>query len=279
MTGFSMYSLERMSLETDLRNAVENNEFVLFYQPQINLVTGQATGVEALIRWQHPQRGLLSPAHFIELAEESGLIVPIGKWVLRHACQQMKAWRDVGLPSLRMAVNVSALQFHQADFCSEVKAIIHEVGVDPALIELELTESLVMHHGTAVLNTLDELKKIGVMLAIDDFGTGFSSLSYLRRFPIDCLKIDQSFIRDIENMPVNEAIVRAIIALAQSLSLEIIAEGIETEAELAVLKACHCTEAQGYHYLRPLPADEFLAWLFDYRGMSVQLTSLQATPS
>jgi diguanylate cyclase (GGDEF)-like protein len=265
--GFSMYSFERMSLETDLRNAIDNDEFVLFYQPQVNLVTGQVIGVEALIRWEHPKRGLLSPAHFIQLAEDSGLIVPIGNWVLRNACRQIKAWGDDGLPPMRMAVNVSAIQFHQVDFCGIVKAIIHEIGVDPSLIELELTESIVMHHSTLVLGTLEELKKVGVMLAIDDFGTGFSSLSYLRRFPIDCLKIDQSFIRDIELMPVNEAIVRAIIALAQSLSLDVVAEGIETEAELTVLKMCHCTEAQGYHYLRPLPADDFVAWLADYRSV------------
>lgn len=279
VAGLSMYSLDRMSLETDLRNAVDNEEFVLFYQPQVNLATGQVIGVEALIRWQHPKRGLLSPAHFIQIAEETGLIVSIGNWVLRNACLQLKAWMDAGLPLLRMAVNVSAIQFHQANFCGNVKAIIHEIGVDPALIEFELTESIVMHHSTGVLDTLEELKRVGVMLAIDDFGTGFSSLSYLRRFPIDCLKIDQSFIRSIESMPVNEAIVRAIIALAQSLSLGVVAEGIETEAELAVLKTCHCTEAQGYHYLRPLPAEDFAAWLFDYRSMSVELTSLLETQS
>jgi diguanylate cyclase (GGDEF)-like protein len=273
-SGLSIYSLDHLSLETDLRSAVENDEFVLFYQPQVNLATGQVVGVEALVRWQHPQRGLLSPAQFIGLAEESGLIVPIGNWVLRKACQQVRAWSDAGLPPLRMAVNVSSLQFQQVNFCSTVKAIINESGVDPDYIELELTESIVMHHGTLVLDTLRELKQIGVMLAIDDFGTGFSSLSYLRRFPIDCLKIDQSFIRDIESMPVNEAIVRAIIALAQSLSLEVVAEGIETESELAVLKTCHCPQAQGYHYLRPLPADDFMTWLFDYRGMPVQSTSL-----
>lgn len=271
-SGLPIYSLDHLSLETSLRSAVENDEFVLFYQPQISLATGQVVGVEALIRWQHPQRGLLSPAQFIGLAEESGLIVPIGNWILRKACQQVKAWIDAGLPPLRVAVNVSSLQFQQVDFCSTVKTIIDESGVDPGCIELELTESIVMHHGTLVLDTLRELKQIGVMLAIDDFGTGFSSLNYLRRFPIDCLKIDQSFIRDIEKMPVNEAIVRAIIALAQSLSLEIVAEGIETVAELEVLKTCHCPQAQGYHYLRPLPADDFLTWLLDYRGMSVQPT-------
>lgn len=272
--GLSMGSFDRMSIETDMRSAVENDEFVLHYQPQISLVTGQVIGVEALIRWQHPLRGMLAPGQFIEIAEESGLIVPLGKWVLQTACRQAKAWMDAGLPPLRMAVNVSALQFQQADFCATVKAILDETGVNPALIELELTESIVMHHAGLVLETLRELKRIGVMLAIDDFGTGFSSLSYLRKFPIDRLKVDQSFVRGIENMPVNESIVRAIVTLAQSLSLDIVAEGTETEAELSILKSCHCDEAQGYYFLRPSPADVFSVWLFDYRGRSVQSASL-----
>jgi len=266
--GLSMYSLDRLSLETDLRNAIEGNEFVLHYQPQVSLATGRTIGVEALIRWRHPKRGLVSPAQFIEIAEESGLIVRIGEWVLREACRQLREWRDAGLPPLRMAVNVSSLQFQQENFCHTVRTIIEEAGIDPALIELELTESIVMHHAASVLGTLERLKKVGVMLAIDDFGTGFSSLSYLRRFPIDRLKIDQSFVRDIERMPVNESIVRAIAALAQSLSLEIVAEGTETEAELAVLKTCHCDEAQGYHFMRPAPAGEFVSWLTAAEGKS-----------
>lgn len=266
MPGMGMYSSDHMSLEMDLRSAVEHDELVLFYQPQMSLVTGEVTGVEALLRWRHPTRGLLSPAQFIGIAEQSGQIIHIGNWVLHEACRQLKAWIDAGLPPLRMAVNVSALQFHQDDFCSTVKTIIHGSGVDPALIEFELTESIVMHHADAVLDTLQELKKIGVMLAIDDFGTGFSSLSYLRRFPIDCLKIDQSFVRAIEHTPVNQSIVRAILALAQSLSLRIVAEGTETDAELAVLTACQCEEAQGYYFLRPVSAGDFASWLTGHCG-------------
>lgn len=256
-----IYSPEHMLLETDLRNAIVNREFVLFYQPQIDLASGRTLGVEALIRWQHRQYGLLSPGRFIEIAENTGLIVPLGHWVLREACQQLKAWCDAGIPPLRMAINVSALQFRQANFANTVRTTIEETGVDPHLIELELTESIVMHNANDVLRTLAELKNIGVSLALDDFGTGFSSLSYLRRFPIDLLKIDQSFIRDVANMPVNESIVRAIIALGRSLSLQIIAEGVETEAELTTLRSCQCDAVQGYHFLPPASADDFFSWL------------------
>jgi diguanylate cyclase (GGDEF)-like protein len=263
--GLSMYSLEHMSLETDLRSALDNNELVLHYQPQVSLANDQVVGVEALARWEHPRHGLISPAHFIPIAEESGQIVAIGKWILRQACLQHRSWVEQNLPPLRMAVNISALQFRQADFSREVRAIIEETGMDPYFIELELTESIVMQDVGTVLETLQDLKQLGVRLAIDDFGTGFSSLSYLRRFPIDRLKIDQSFVRGIEQMPVNESIVRAIAALARSLSLEITAEGTETEAELALVRACKCNEAQGYRYARPLAAGEFLNWLRAYK--------------
>jgi diguanylate cyclase (GGDEF)-like protein len=263
--GLSMYSLEHMSLESDLRNALDNGELVLHYQPQISLLNDQVVGVEALVRWQHPKLGMISPTHFIPIAEESGQIIAIGKWILREACLQHRQWLEQRLPALRMAVNISALQFRQADFSREVRKIIEETGMDPYFIELELTESIVMQDVGTVLDTLQDLKRLGVRLAIDDFGTGFSSLSYLRRFPIDRLKIDQSFVRGIEQMPVNESIVRAIAALAQSLSLEITAEGTETEAELALVRACKCNEAQGYRYARPLAAAEFLEWLGTYK--------------
>jgi EAL domain-containing protein (putative c-di-GMP-specific phosphodiesterase class I) len=263
--GLSMYSLEHMSLESDLRNALDNGELVLHYQPQISLLNDQVVGVEALVRWQHPKLGMISPTHFIPIAEESGQIIAIGKWILREACLQHRQWIEQRLPALRMAVNISALQFRQADFSREVRKIIEETGMDPYFIELELTESIVMQDVGTVLDTLQDLKRLGVRLAIDDFGTGFSSLSYLRRFPIDRLKIDQSFVRGIEQMPVNESIVRAIAALAQSLSLEITAEGTETEAELALVRACKCNEAQGYRYARPLAAAEFLEWLGTYK--------------
>jgi diguanylate cyclase (GGDEF)-like protein len=263
--GLSMYSADRMSLETDLRTALAGDEFVLCYQPQVNLVSERVVGVEALIRWRHPIRGLLSPGQFISIAEESGLIIDIGHWVLSEACRQHQRWMEAGMPPLRMAVNMSSLQFRQADFSTRVKTILASTGIDPSFLELELTEGIVMHDAAAVLNTLNELKSLGLKLAVDDFGTGFSSLSYLRRFPIDRLKIDQSFVRGIGSLPVNESIVRAIAVLAQSLSLETVAEGTETETELAFVKACNCTEAQGYRYSRPLPADEFVAWMNLYK--------------
>lgn len=259
--GMHINALDRLSLESDLRGAIDNGEFELHYQPQICLSSGRPVGVEALVRWHHPKRGLVSPSQFIEIAEESGLIVPLGEWVLREACRQLRAWHDDGLAPLRISVNVSAIQFREEGFCGTVKRIVEDAGVDPASIELELTESIVMHHAASVQETLERLKRIGVRLAIDDFGTGFSSLNYLRRFPLDRLKIDQSFVRGIEHTPVNESIVRAIAALAQSLSLEIIAEGTETEAELAVIRDCRCDEAQGYHFLRPCPAPDLTPWL------------------
>jgi diguanylate cyclase len=264
--GLSMYSVERLSLETDLRHALDNGELVLHYQPQISLSSGGVVGVEALVRWQHPTRGLLPPIHFIPLAEESGLIVGIGYWVLREACRQQMEWVRAGLAPLRMSVNISAVQFQQIDFSARVQQVLLETGIDPAHVELELTESIVMHHAAAVLGTLNALKNIGLQLAIDDFGTGFSSLSYLRRFPVDRLKIDQSFIRDIEKLPVNESIVRAITALAKSLSLEIVAEGTETQSELTFVKNCGCDEAQGYFYSRPLPPTDLLNWLATTRA-------------
>jgi diguanylate cyclase (GGDEF)-like protein len=267
--GQSIYSADRLSLETDLRHALTNNELVLFYQPQICLSSGGVVGVEALVRWQHPTRGLLAPLHFIAIAEESGLIVNIGYWILREACRQQMEWVEQGHAPLRMSVNISAVQFQQLDFSARVRGVLAETGIDPAYVELELTESIVMHHAAAVLGTLNELKTIGLQLAIDDFGTGFSSLSYLRRFPVDRLKIDQSFIRDIEKLPVNESIVRAIAALAKSLSLEIVAEGTETQTELAFVKACGCDEAQGYFYSRPLPPAALLSWLATPRSLPI----------
>lgn len=259
--GLSMYDSAQLSLETELRRAVMNNEFVLHYQPKINLSTNQVNGVEALIRWQHPARGLLSPIHFVPLAEDTGLIVDIGNWVLRQACRQHCLWIQAGMSPINMAVNISALQFKKSGFIDTVKSVILETGINPEFIEIELTESTLMHNAAGVLDTLNELKEIGVRLSIDDFGTGYSNLNYLKHFPIDCLKIDQSFIRDIDTTPVNESIVRAIVALANSLSLETIAEGTENEAELDVVKRCLCGGAQGYHYAKPLSPDDFFLWV------------------
>ncbi len=268
--GLHIGSIDRLALETDLRRAVEQGEFALHFQPQINLATGQVIGVEALVRWRHPVRGLLSPGQFIEIAEETGLIVPLGLWVLRQACLQARVWAEAGAPRLRVSINVSAMQFREPGFCRSVENVVKEAGIDPACIELELTESIVMHHGGEVQLTLEKLKGIGVHLAIDDFGTGFSSLSYLRRFPIDRLKIDQSFTRDIDRTPVNESIVRAVVALARSLSLDLTAEGAETEAEVAALRACGCNEAQGYFFLRPSTAESFMAWLKQRQNHAVE---------
>ena len=259
--GISSYSSERSSLEAELKQALDHAEFILYYQPQIDLASGAVVGAEALIRWNHPKRGLLAPGSFIEIAEESGLIVPIGDWILAEACRQHREWMQQGLPSLRLGINISALQFHQADFVKRVKRMLSEPGVDPAFLEFELTESMVMRKASSVLDMLHELKAAGVRLALDDFGTGYSSLGYLSRFPIDRLKIDQSFVRGVDQIPVNASILRAITALAKSLSLHVVAEGVETEAELNVVRECGCDESQGYLHSRPMPADRFAAWL------------------
>lgn len=262
--GLTLHSMDHLSLEADLRLAISRNELVLHYQPQVSVATGTIIGVEALIRWQHPVRGLLSPSVFIGIAEDSGLIFDIGNWVLREACRQQRLWSMCHVPPLRMAINISAVQFRRNNFSEVVQQIITETGIDPGFIELELTENIAMHHADDVLNTLRELKRIGVKLAIDDFGTGFSNLSYLQRFPIDRLKIDQSFVRGIENMPANKSIVQAIVSLARSLSLEVIAEGVETEAEYAQTSACACDEIQGFFHARPMPAEDLLNWLTEH---------------
>jgi len=262
--GTAMYNPESMLMENDLRQGIECDELVLYFQPQVELASLEVRGVEALVRWRHPVRGLVPPMQFIPIAEESGLIVPLGEWVLRQAFRQLKAWQEQDMPLLRTSINISALQFHQRSFPEFLKARLAEYEVDPRLVELELTESVLMQNLDDVLQTLEEIKTLGVSLAIDDFGTGFSSLSYLRRFPIDRLKIDQSFVRDIEHTPANESIARAIVALADSLSLDIIAEGIEKPSEKALLAHMGCTEGQGYLFTKPLPADEFVAWFSSY---------------
>jgi EAL domain-containing protein (putative c-di-GMP-specific phosphodiesterase class I) len=253
-----------MGVETQLRMALEANEFSLVFQPQIRLIDQQVIGVEALLRWHHPHLGRVSPATFIPIAEETGLIVPIGEWVLREACQQQLRWQQHGLPALMMAVNISALQFQQPAFCQQVKIIIQETGIDPQYLELELTESGIMKRAELAVQTLTELRSQGVKLAIDDFGTGYSSLSYLGKFPIDRIKIDQSFIRNIENTPANQAIVKAIIALADNLGLQTVAEGVETVAELNCARSYHCHEVQGYYFAKPMPEAELISWFRQY---------------
>ena len=249
-------SLQRLSLEGALRRALERGEFVLHYQPQIDLTRGEIVGVEALVRWQHPERGLLGPMEFIPLAEENGLIVPIGEWVLRTACAQARAWQEAGLRPIRVAVNLSVRQFYQKNLVETVARILEQTGLDSRYLELEITESCLMQNTQTTVALLAELNRLGMRISIDDFGTGYSSLSYLKRFPVDTLKIDRSFVCDIGTDPDDDAIVKAIIALAQSLELRVVAEGVETPEQLHFLRTHGCNEIQGYLISRPLPADE-----------------------
>ena len=249
-------SVERLALESRLRRALEREEFQLYYQPQVDLNTGQVIGMEALIRWRRSDTSeLVSPAEFIPLAEETGLIVPIGEWVMRTACAQNRAWQDAGLPPLRVAVNLSARQFRQDDLADYLAKVLKDARLAPQYLELELTEGHLIEHSHAGA-TLAELKAMGHPLSVDDFGTGYSSLSYLKRFPIDTLKIDRSFVMDITTDPDAAAIANAIIALAQSLRLKVIAEGVETEGQLDFLRSKGCHEVQGYLFGPPIPAEQ-----------------------
>ncbi|GEM_PF-696336 len=250
-------SVERLSLETRLRHAIDNDELLLHYQPQINLHSGEIIGAEALIRWQHPEMGLVSPAKFIPLAEESGLIFPIGEWVMRTACAQIKTWQNAGVMTPPVAVNLSAHQFRQQHLVKMTTGVLLDSGIDGRYLELEMTESAVMEDADRVIKVLRELKETGVKISIDDFGTGYSSLSYLKQFAIDKLKVDQSFVREITRDPDDAAIVVAIITMAHSLGLSVIAEGVETEGQLEYLRSHGCNEMQGYLFSRPVPVGEF----------------------
>ncbi|MDP3701854.1 MAG: EAL domain-containing protein [Hylemonella sp.] len=254
-------AVEHLLMRSGLRRALERGEFVLHYQPQIDLGSGRIIGAEALLRWQHPEYGLVPPGRFIPVAEESGLIVPIGAWVMHQACRQAAAWQHSGLPDLVIAVNLSAVQFRRGNVEETVSEALAATGLNPALLELELTESILIQNIEQVLASVQRLKKRGVKLSIDDFGTGYSSLSYLKRFDIDKLKIDQSFIRDLASDPDDAAIVRAIIQMAHSLGLLTIAEGVETPELLRQLQSFGCDEAQGYHFARPMPPEEFERYL------------------
>jgi diguanylate cyclase (GGDEF)-like protein/PAS domain S-box-containing protein len=254
---------ERMLIEGALRSALERNEFVLHYQPQTDIVAGRIVGMEALIRWQHPELGMVAPNRFIPLAEETGLILPTGAWVLRTACEQMMAWRRAGHHGLRMAVNVSARQMAEKDFVQSVAQVLADTGLPPSCLELELTESQVMNDIEHAISVMHELKKLGVLLAIDDFGTGYSSLAHLKRFEIDVLKIDQTFVRDLTVDPDDAAIVTTIIALATNLGLEVISEGVETVEQLDFLHRHGCRQMQGYYFSRPAPASVIEAVLQD----------------
>jgi diguanylate cyclase (GGDEF)-like protein/PAS domain S-box-containing protein len=261
MQAMNVRAVERQEIEESLRRALERNEFALHYQPKVDLKSGEITGAEALIRWTHPTRGLIAPVQFIPVAEECGLILPIGKWVLGEACRQAQAWRSAGLSVGTMAVNISALQFRDEGFLEGLFSILAETGMDPKQLEVELTESVLMKHAESAEAILKALRARGVQVAVDDFGTGYSSLSYLRKFPIDTLKIDQSFIRQISAASEETTLLTTVIRMGRSLNLRVVAEGVETEGELAFLQAQQCDEAQGYYFSRPVPARQFAALL------------------
>jgi diguanylate cyclase (GGDEF)-like protein/PAS domain S-box-containing protein len=275
-------AVERQSIEEDLRGALERQELILHYQPKVELSTRRITGAEALIRWNHPTRGLVPPAQFISVAEDCGLIQPIGGWVLREACRQAQAWAEAGLPALTMAVNVSAMEFRQDTFLDGIFSTLGETGLDPHLLEVELTESVLVKQAESAASILQALREKGVQVAIDDFGTGYSSLSYLRKFPVDALKIDQSFVRQISTGGADTIIVTAIIALAHSLKLRVVAEGVETAEELAFLHAHQCDEVQGYFFCPPVPPDQFARLLktgIPQRAVAAQRSPVAATHS
>ncbi len=271
--AMNVRAVERQSIEESLRMALQRREFELHYQPKINLKTRQIAGAEALIRWNHSTRGAVCPAQFISVAEDCGLILPIGKWVLHEACRQARTWLDAGLPLPSMAVNVSAMEFRDKNFLEGVFAILEDTGLDPKLLELELTESVLMEHAESAASTLKELRARGVQLAVDDFGTGYSSLSYLRKFAIDALKIDQSFVRQITTTPGETTIVTAVISMGRSLKLRVVAEGVETAEEMAFLQAHQCDEAQGYYFSQPVPPQQFAKLLKSGIREAVGLTS------
>jgi len=264
-------AIENLLLQNNLRQALESEEFLLYYQPQIDLGSGDMIGMEALIRWQHPELGLLSPKQFISIAEETGLIIPIGEWVLRKACLQLKEWQANGLPLYRVSVNLSACQFKQKNLVEMISQVINETGVNPQYIEIEITEGVLVDDEELAIDILHRLKALGMRISIDDFGTGYSSLSYLKRFPLNTLKIDKSFIRDIITDPDGAAITEAIIALGHSLRLKVIAEGVESQEQLSFLSPRGCDEVQGFFFSEPLPASVIVDWMREkqYVGMPV----------
>jgi EAL domain-containing protein (putative c-di-GMP-specific phosphodiesterase class I) len=254
-------AVRRQFLESGLRRALRQGEFRLHYQPQIDLASGAMNGAEALVRWLDPELGIICPEQFVPVAEECGLIVPIGRWVLREACRQTRCWLDAGLHVVPVAVNISAVEFRQKGFLQGVATILEETGLEPRYLELELTESILMQDAECSTSVLEGLKAMGVQLAIDDFGTGFSSLSYLKRFPIDTLKIDRSFVRDIATDADDATIVSAVIGMGRNLNQRVIAEGVETREQLAFLRTRQCHEGQGFLFSHPLSAEDFAGFL------------------
>jgi len=259
-------TLKHLLMESGLRRGLGAHEFVLHYQPLVQVESGAIVGVEALIRWQNPELGLIGPDQFIHVAEDIGLIIPIGEWVLREACRQVRAWQDSGLPPLMVAVNVSPVQFRQAGFVETVAGVLASTELEARFLELELTERTVMHDAEQTLGTLRTLNRMGVELALDDFGTGYSSLAYLKRFPVGKLKIDRSFVRDLEGNSDDRAIASTILSMGHSLRLKVLAEGVETAEQYAILRDMGCELVQGYHFSRPLPADQFVAFLKQHAG-------------
>jgi diguanylate cyclase (GGDEF)-like protein/PAS domain S-box-containing protein len=265
--GRTTRALKQLVLENNMRPGLERDEFIMYYQPQVNIQSFEIVGMEALVRWQHPGLGLLYPAEFIHLAEESGQIVTIGEWTLRVACTQSKLWQDAGFDPLRIGVNISARQFQQPKMVDTLTQILKDTGIDPQLLDLELTEGSIMKDPDQAIGKLQELKSMGVKISIDDFGTGYSSLNYLKRFPIDTLKIDQSFVREITTDADNAAIVNAIITLAHALKLNVVAEGVETQEQLEFLQALKCDEVQGFLFSEALCVEEFTQLLAERRGI------------
>ena len=259
--------LERLRIDVALRTALERGEFLLHYQPQLDIGSGKVVGMEALIRWRHPDMGMVYPDRFITVAEETGLIVPIGAWVLQSACRQIRALHEAGFPGMRVAVNLSARQFGRSDLVETIEAALAAAGVAPHFLEIELTESLIMKDVDQAIGVLQDLKRLGVTLSIDDFGTGYSSLAYLKRFPIDILKIDRSFVSDITSDPDDAAIVASIISLAHNLRLQVIAEGVETPEQLKYLRSEGCDQMQGYYFSKPVPYESFLELMMSGRQL------------
>ena len=274
--GMNVQVLARLDLELALRRALENDEFVLYYQPKLNLSTGQISGAEALLRWNRPGYGLVFPAEFIPVMEETGLIVRAGAWIIDEACRQIAKWEHDGASELRVAVNVSSRQFVEGDLEANVRAAIGRHNVDPSLLELELTESALMSNAEHTIKVLSNLKALGIKIAIDDFGTGYSSLAYLKRFPIDKLKIDMAFVRDITVNPDDAAIALAIISMAHSMKMTVIAEGVESRAQMAYLRRHRCDEIQGFHFSRPLPAREMAELMAEHRALPAETVSDQS---
>lgn len=276
--GGTTRALKQLVLESNLRGALDRSEFVVHYQPQVTIPDFHLVGMEALVRWKHPSLGMLHPNEFIPLAEDSGLIIPLGDLVMRTACMQNKAWQDAGLAPMRLSVNFSARQFQQATFISTVAQILKETNLDPRWLELELTESSIMKQPEQAIEKLHELKLMGIKVAIDDFGTGYSSLNYLKRFPIDTLKIDKSFVSDLCKDPHDTAIVRAIITLGHALDLTVIAEGVETQEQLQYLSSLGCDVVQGFLFSKSLPAPAFEELLVEQRRAAASSTSHDTAP-